>query len=106
MLEWDSQHTQDVLLKKKCESGEEIAVSALLGEKIYYEEKGIQDYQITREVLMKVCVKKPGLSSILQFDCEASSRGAGKSDFDIQNAYYIQSPSTLSSSTYRGPPFR
>lgn len=103
VLEWDSQKTQDVLLRKKCSSGEEVAVSALLGEVKTVGVGGGDENK--REVLMKVCIKKPSLSSILLFDCDASSTGVGKSNLNIQNAYYIPSPSTLGSSTYN-PIFR
>ena len=35
MLDWDSPQSQDVVLRKKFESGEEVAVSALLGPETY-----------------------------------------------------------------------
>ncbi|GMP97536.1 hypothetical protein CsSME_00045755 [Camellia sinensis var. sinensis] len=54
---------------------------------------------------MKVCVKKPGLSSILQFDCGAFGKGDGGSEFAIHNAYYIPSSTCLDSSIYKGPSF-
>lgn len=97
MLEWDSQQSQDVLLRKKCESGEEVAVSALLGE---FNAVGEGGDEINRKVLMKVGIKKPSLSSILLFDCEALRTSVGKSNLNIQSASYIPSPSTLGSSTY------
>ena len=40
-------------------------VSALLRQETYDSEG-----KSPREVTMKVCVRKPGLSSMLQFDCE------------------------------------
>lgn len=103
MLEWDSPKTQDVVLRKKGESGEEVAISALLGGQTF---EADSELPTATDVKMKVCVKKPGLRSILQFDCEVSSRDEGKSGFNIQNAYYIQSTSCLRSSAYRGPLFR
>ncbi|XVE95910.1 hypothetical protein REPUB_Repub02eG0176000 [Reevesia pubescens] len=92
---------KDVVLWRKSESGEEVAVSALLGPEIY-DSKG----KFPREVLMKVCVKKPGLSSMLQFDCGVSEKGVHRSDFNIYNAYYLQSSTIPCSSVYRGPLFR
>lgn len=101
-LEWDSPRSQDVVLRKKCPSGEEVAVSALLGRETFEE-----DSRFPAEALMKICVKKPGLSSILKFDCVASNRGGTQPDFQIQNAHYIpSSSSSLNSSIYRGPVFR
>ncbi|KAG8371991.1 hypothetical protein BUALT_Bualt12G0021100 [Buddleja alternifolia] len=102
VLEWDSPSSQDVVLRKKCSSGEEVAVSALLGRDTFQ-----GDGTLPREALMKICVKKPGLSSILQFDCVASNRGGNESEFEIQNANYLPSSSLscLNSSTYRGPLF-
>lgn len=102
-MEWDSPKSKDVLLRKKGKSGEEVACSALLGSQIFEADSG---FPAATNIKMKVCIKKPGLSSILQFDCEGSSRGKDKSRFDIQNAYCIQSTSSFRSSLYRGPPFR
>lgn len=82
-------------------SGEEVAVSALLGP-----ENFAREGRFPREVLMKVCIKKPGLSSILQFDCGVTEKHIGGSDFDIHNAYYLQSSTCLGRSVYRGPLFR
>lgn len=101
MLEYDAPQSQDVVLRRKCESREEIAVSAMLGPETFARE-GI----FPREVLMKVCVKKPGLSSILQFDCGVSEMDNGRSDFDIHNACYLQSTTCPGPSVYRGPMFR
>ena len=101
VVEWDSPNSQDVILRKKCSSsGEEVAISALLGRDTFHE-----DSRFPAEALLKICVKKPGLSSILKFDCVASNRGGTQPDFHIHNAHYIQS-SSLSSSVYRGPLFR
>lgn len=101
-VEYDSSQSQDVVLRKKCESGEEVAVSALLGPVTY----GRQSSMFPREIVMKVCLKKPGLRSILQFDCGVSPRGDYGSEFDIHNAYYIQSSTQLGPSVYRGTEFR
>nr|GME21222.1 mitochondrial acidic protein mam33 [Ipomoea batatas] len=97
-IDWDSPNSQDVLLRRRFESGEEVAVSAILGA-----DAGTED-RLPREALVKVCIKKPGLSSILQFDC----RGFGDyrvPNFEIDNAYYIASTSGLDSSAYKGPSF-
>lgn len=100
VVEWDSPQSQDVVLRRKCELGEEVVISAILGSFTYG-----RDNTFPREVLMKVCLKKPGLGSILQFDCGVSDRGNAGSDFDIHNAYYMQSPTRQASSAYRGPLF-
>ncbi|KAK9289673.1 hypothetical protein L1049_007831 [Liquidambar formosana] len=73
---------------------------ALLGPETI-EEEGI----FLRDALMKVCIKKPGLSSILQFDCEVHSTGDDSSDFEIDDACYLQSSTCLGPSVYRGPFF-
>ncbi|TXG70389.1 hypothetical protein EZV62_005324 [Acer yangbiense] len=98
-VEYDAPQSQDVVLRKKCESGEEVAVSALLGPETFARE-GVYP----REVLMKVCVRKPGLSSILQFDCTVVEKQVS-SEFYIQNAYYLQSSSCPRPTAYRGPIF-
>ncbi|XP_019454663.1 PREDICTED: uncharacterized protein LOC109355864 [Lupinus angustifolius] len=100
VLDFDKQHTKDVVLRRKCDSGEEVAISAIIGTP-HYE----NDLVFTRDVLMKVCMKKPASSSILQFDCEVYEETSKGSDFDIKNAYYLRSPTCLSSSIYRGPLF-
>lgn len=87
-------------MRKKCESGEELAVSTLLGEETF-----LEGNCYPKEVDMKVCIKKTGLSSVLQFDCKVLDKGHDI-DFHIQNAYYLNSPSNLCSSLYRGPVFR
>ncbi|KAI3993665.1 hypothetical protein MKX01_002678 [Papaver californicum] len=82
-----------VVLRRKNEFGEEIVVSALLGPPIAEEEiyeEGLFPYT----GLMKVCIKKPGLSSILRFDCGCIGKCEGCSAFSIQNAYYLPSSSS------------
>lgn len=98
-VEYDAPQSQDVVLRKKCESGEEVAVSALLGP-----ETGAREPMFARELLMKVCVKKPGCSSILQFDCGVTEN-LDRSNFDIHNAYYLRSSTCTQPSIYRGPLF-
>lgn len=100
-MEWDSSLSQDLLLRRKCETGEEVVVSALLGKFNFRRE-----CTFPRDVLMKVCLKKPSLSSLLQFDCEISATGNDGSMFDVHNAYYLQSSADISPSVYRGPLFR
>lgn len=101
-MEWDSPQSQDVVLRKKCSSGEEVAISALLGREAFQ-----VDSRLPREALLKVCVKKPGLSSILQFDCIAASNKRGSEPgLEIQNAHYFLSSLSIDSNIYRGPLFR
>ncbi|CAI9099830.1 OLC1v1036712C2 [Oldenlandia corymbosa var. corymbosa] len=109
VIEWDSPESKDVLLRRKSTSGEEVAVSALFGgPKVEADEanKADQESPVAADVQMKVCIRKPGLSSILQFDCEVYSRGMKLSRFDIESAYCIPSASSLGSSLFRGPLFR
>lgn len=101
VLDWNSAQSHDVVLRRKSESGEEVAVSALLGQ-----ETRDSEGKFPREVLMKVCVRKPGLSSMLQFDCGVSEKDVHRSDFNIHSAYYLQSSTIPNSSIYRGPSFR
>ena len=81
-MEWDSPKSKDVFLRKKSGSGEEVAISALLGSQTFAADSGLP---AATDVQMKVCIKKPGLGSILQFDCEVCSRGKDKSSFGIMN---------------------
>ncbi|XP_077219351.1 mitochondrial acidic protein MAM33-like [Tasmannia lanceolata] len=99
VLDWDASHSQDVVLRRYS-PGEEIAVSSLLGSGSF-EENSL----LPRKVLMKVCIVKPGLSPVLQFDCDIFSRDDVRSDFNIRNAYYLQSRDCLGASNYRGPLF-
>lgn len=101
MIDWNSPHSKDIVMRKRCESGEEIAVSALLGEGT-----SVEDNTYPKEADMKVCIKKNGLGSILQFDCKVLDEGQNKIDFHIQNAYYLKSATDLGSSVYKGPVFR
>ncbi|XP_059595318.1 uncharacterized protein LOC100246864 isoform X1 [Vitis vinifera] len=102
VVDWDSPASQDVVLRRKCESGEEVAVSALLSPITFRNEEG----SFPRDLLMKVCVKKPGLSPVLQFDCGVFSKDHERLEFNIHSAYYIPSPACLNPSAYRGPSFR
>jgi len=101
VMESDSLSSKDVVLRRKFDSGEEVAVSAILGPPNYD-----KDTVFPRDAFMKVCVKKPTLSSILQFDCGVHEETDKGSDFDIYNAYYLRSPAFLKPSNYRGPLFR
>ncbi|TKY62642.1 Mitochondrial acidic protein MAM33 [Spatholobus suberectus] len=100
VVDSDSPNSKDVVLRRKFDSGEEVAVSAILGPPNYE-----KDLVFARDAFMKVCVKKPALSCILQFDCEVREETDKGSDFDIYNAYYLRSPTCLSPSIYRGPLF-
>ncbi|KAG4927843.1 hypothetical protein JHK85_054329 [Glycine max] len=97
----NSPSSKDVVLRRKFDSGEEIAISAILGPPNY-----VKDLVFPRDAFVKVCVKKPALSSMLQFDCDVYEETDKGSDFDIYNAYYLRSPTCLSPSIYRGPLFR
>ncbi|KAL2320724.1 hypothetical protein Fmac_029693 [Flemingia macrophylla] len=96
----DSPNSKDVFLRRKFDSGEEVAVSAILGPPNYE-----NHLVFSRDAFMKVCIKKPSLSSVLQFDCEVREEIDKGSDFDIYNAYYLRSPTRLNPSIYRGPLF-
>lgn len=98
MVDWDAPQSQDVVLRRRYGLGEEIAVSALLGP---HQLEG--DNYLPREAFMKVCITKPSLSSVLQFDCSVFSRGVDGSEFDIRNAYYLKSPDSIGTSVYKGP---
>ncbi|KAL1206862.1 hypothetical protein V5N11_001880 [Cardamine amara subsp. amara] len=95
-LEWDSPESQDIVLRKKFDSGEEVVVSALLLQKPIVE---AEETLFPREVLAKVCIKKPGLSSILQFDCQLFEEVPRSSDFDIERVRFIRSLVSSPSST-------
>ncbi|KAF6151057.1 hypothetical protein GIB67_042392 [Kingdonia uniflora] len=102
ILDYDNSRTQDIVLRRKFnDGGEEIALSALLGP--------IEDDSVTRNVLMKVCVSKPKLRSLLQFDCvvygKKGESGDGGSDFEVENAYYLPSLTCLGPEIYKGPSF-
>lgn len=102
-VDYDSPKTQDVVLKKRCETGEEIAVSALLGGLNYAD---LGESTFSREVLMKVCIRKPGLSNLMLFDCGVSKNEGDSLEFDIRRAYLLPSKTSISPSIYRGPIFR
>lgn len=101
MVEHDSPKSQDVVLRRKLETGEEIAISALSGP-LRFGREGV----FPREILMKICVSKPGVTSLLQFDCGVSDDDHDGSSFKIYNANYLQSAANLGTSVYRGPLFR
>lgn len=101
-VDWNDAGTQDLVLSRRFTTGEEIAVSALLGPLTYHE-----DYLLPRHALMKVCVKKTKPEPILQFDCEVFSReGEVDSEFQIENVRYLQSASSLKSTGCDSPRFR
>lgn len=101
-LDWDDAKTQDLVLRRRFGSGEEIALSALLGPLIY-EGKN----PLPRHALMKVFVKKPDPEPILQFDCTVFHQDhEADSEFVIENVKYLSSTDPSRSSRYRGPSFR
>ncbi|KAM2641583.1 hypothetical protein TB1_027841 [Malus domestica] len=106
VVEWDSPRSQDVVLKRKSDSDEEVVVSALLGP-FHSEENSVEKYiEYPREALMKVCVKKPGLSSMLQSDCSVFEIIGSGSVFNIHNAHILQPSVGFGPSVYKGPTFR
>ena len=100
-VDYDSPRSKDVVLRRKFDSGEEVAVSALLGPP-----NCEKDLVFARDVFMKVCVKKPSFSPILQFDCKVYQDTDKGSEFNVNSAHYLRSPSCLSPSIYKGPLFR
>ncbi|KAI9110335.1 hypothetical protein K1719_018777 [Acacia pycnantha] len=100
-LDWESPNSKDVVLRKKCNSGEEVAVSAILGPTTTQE----RGDAFPRDVLINVFVQKPALSSMLQFNCRAFEESNNEPEFDIKSAYYLPSSTCLGSSIYRGPKF-
>lgn len=98
MVDWDAPQSQDVVLRRRNGLGEEIAVSALLGPP-HHEEND----SLPRHALMKVCITKPSLSNVLQFDCGIFGQGVSSSTFEILSAYYLRSPDCTGASVYRGP---
>ncbi|XP_048497588.1 uncharacterized protein LOC104889386 isoform X2 [Beta vulgaris subsp. vulgaris] len=97
-LEWDAPNSQDIVLRKKCDTGEEVAVSALLGPVEY-----IRNGTYPRVVNMKVCIKKPGLSSLLQFDCKVANRSYNGPEFNISSASYLRSTNSTGPRYYKAP---
>ena len=98
-LEWDAPNSQDIVLLRKYGNGEEIAISALLGTLDFTQET-------TRVVNMKVCIKKPGLSSLLQFNCEVTNKSYTGPDFKISSASYFKSLSSTGPRYYTSTMFR
>lgn len=101
VVDWDAPQSQDVVLRRRNGLGEEIAVSALLGPP-HHEEND----SLPRHALMKVCITKPSLSNVLQFDCGIFGQGVSSSTFEILSAYYLRSPDCTGASVYRGPLYR
>ncbi|KAF9596021.1 hypothetical protein IFM89_006948 [Coptis chinensis] len=98
----DEKRCKDVELWRKCESGEEIIVSAMLGEFVCLEEG---ETSFPYKCLMKVFIRKPELSSILQFNCGVVSKGCDLSEFSIYHASCLPQSSYLNDSVYKGPLF-
>eukprot|EP01018_Ginkgo_biloba_P029886 Gb_27592 [translate_table: standard] len=102
-LESDPQNSQDVVLRRTYDH-EEIAITALLDSQAA--EIGVGEFEETdiypRAVLMKVCITKPGISPVLQFDFWLQGYG---NDVVIERVSYHESPQSLQPSKYRGPAF-
>lgn len=98
VVEWDAPQSQDVFLRRNCETGEEIAVSAMLGSEILEMES-----VFPREVSMKVSLKKPGLASVLQLDCGVFAKSVDGSEIDIRSVCFLHSPTAWGPSIYKGP---
>ncbi|XP_068660146.1 mitochondrial acidic protein mam33 [Aristolochia californica] len=98
-VDWDGSQSQDVFIKRKYGT-EDIAVSALLGP-----EDVETKSSFPRKVMMKVFVSKYGVTPVLQFDCGISVQDDGTSDFDIDNASCLSTPTNIGASKYRGPLF-
>ncbi|CAM8945946.1 unnamed protein product [Rhodiola kirilowii] len=99
-IEHDSRDSQDVVLRKKSDSGEEVVVSALLSQEVV---NSGDDGLLPREALMKVCVKKPGVSSILQFNCGIAGKVDG-SEMYLNGVFLLPSAAAVGS-LYRGPDY-
>lgn len=97
-MEWDTPNSCDIVLRKKCDTGEEVAVSALLGPP-----DNARDGTYPRGVHMKVCIKKPGLSSLLHFGCEVTNTSHTGPEFCIYSADYLRSTSSTGPRFYKGP---
>lgn len=100
VLDWDAPDSQDVVLRRSY-GQEEIAITALLDSDCCGENDEGEVY--LRAVLMKVCITKPGITSVLHFDCRLQGYG---NDAIINLVSYHQSTQSLHPSKYRGPPFR
>lgn len=98
VMEWDGPQSQDVFLRRKSKTGEEIAVSAMLGPEMLETES-----VFPREVSMKVSLKKPGLASVLQLDCGVFAKSVYGSEIDIRSVYFLHSPTAWGTSIYKGP---
>lgn len=102
-LDWDSPVSRDIVLRRQFDSGEEVVVSALLRQEPVAEEL-VEAFP--REALAKVCIKKPGISSILQFDCQVFETKRGSSVFEIERMCLIRSLVSARSLTYEEQDFR
>ncbi|XP_078445508.1 mitochondrial glycoprotein family protein [Wolffia australiana] len=101
VVDWNDANTLDTVLRRRQDSGEEIALSAVLGPLV--DEGG---NPLPRHVLMKVCMKKPGSEPILLFDCSVFRQDdAVEPEFLIHKVNYLDSSVTVGKSRYRGPSF-
>lgn len=99
VLDWDAPDSQDVVLRRSYEQ-EEIAITALLDSNS--SEENDAGEILPRAVLMKVCITKPGTTSLLHFDCRLQGYG---NDAVINLVSYHPSTQSLHPSKYRGPAF-
>uniref|UniRef100_A0A7N0U6L7 Mitochondrial glycoprotein n=1 Tax=Kalanchoe fedtschenkoi TaxID=63787 RepID=A0A7N0U6L7_KALFE len=100
-IEHDSGDSQDVVLRRKSDSGEEVVVSALLSREVVSSDE--DSNVLPREALMKVCVRKPGLSSILQFNCGVFHHLNGPEMY-LSDVFLLPSAATVGS-VYKGPDY-
>ncbi|WVZ88121.1 hypothetical protein U9M48_034672 [Paspalum notatum var. saurae] len=107
----DAPGAQDVLLRRRERSEEEVLVSALLAPLRF-----VGQDPLPRAALMKVFVSKPGAAApapVLHFDCrtvsvaEAEERdGDAAADYAIDAVRYHSSPGDGGEGKYEGPQFR
>ncbi|KAL4204387.1 hypothetical protein AMTRI_Chr01g109610 [Amborella trichopoda] len=102
VVEWDDPKSEDLLLRRRNGSEEDVAVSSLLGPEGCRGDGTLLDMKAS----MKVCIAKPSLSSVLQFDCSIYGEGDESSDFSINNVHYLPSVTHMRAEDYKGPSFR
>ncbi|KAH9305274.1 hypothetical protein KI387_009678, partial [Taxus chinensis] len=94
LVDSDPPDSLDVVLRRSYEH-EDIAITALLGP--YEDGKAAEIYP--HSVLIKVCITKVGVASILEFDCRLQGVGC---DIILNRVSYHDSPEP---SKYQGPTF-
>ncbi|KAK9073590.1 hypothetical protein SSX86_007914 [Deinandra increscens subsp. villosa] len=98
VVDWSWPDDNNVTLRRKCESGEEIGVIAFVGQGTFVKGSLYPD--------IMVLIRKNGLRApALLFDCTVLDEGKNKiDDFRIQNAHYLKSGGWISSA-YKAPVF-